>query len=223
MRDFRVVIGYRNRPEVAAAVVRAIRDNGGSAESFAVDVSNESSVDTFLDQAVDSYGGLDALVNCAAIVGSGTGIIALDASEIFEVLAVNLAGAFLSVQAAARRMALSRGRQGGSIVLLSSEAGKFGGHLISPYAASKAGINAMAIGIARELAVDGIRLNAVSPGIIETGQHAHLNAAQLAARAASVPMGRLGRPEEVAEAILWLLSDRSSYVTGTILSVAGGR
>jgi NAD(P)-dependent dehydrogenase (short-subunit alcohol dehydrogenase family) len=138
-------------------------------------------------------------------------------------LEVNLTGAFFCVQAASKRMAISRGGSGGSIVALSSEAAKFGGNQISPYAASKAGINALIIGVARELAPEGIRLNAVSPGVIENENHKNLPNNRRALLLSTIPMGRMGDPKEVANAVLWLMSDEASYVTGSILTVAGGR
>jgi NAD(P)-dependent dehydrogenase (short-subunit alcohol dehydrogenase family) len=120
-------------------------------------------------------------------------------------------------------MARSKGGQGGCIVSLSSEAAKFGGNKLVPYAAAKAGVNTMTIGLARELASEGIRVNAVSPGIIDTEQHVHIDAERRAGLLSTIPMGRMGRPQEVAECVLWFLSDRASYVTGAILSVNGGR
>lgn len=218
-----VAIGYRDRRDLAVAVVAGIQAEGGKAEAFQVDVRSVESVEHFFDRVTERFGTFDAVVNCAGISGEVTGFLDLPPAMLNEVLATNLTGTFYCVHAAARRMARSRGGRGGAIVNLSSEAAKFGGNRISPYAASKAGVVAMTIGVARELAAEGIRLNAVSPGVIDTDQQADVPEARRISLLSSIPMGRMGHPEEVAKAVLWLLSDESSYVTGTILTVAGGR
>jgi NAD(P)-dependent dehydrogenase (short-subunit alcohol dehydrogenase family) len=120
-------------------------------------------------------------------------------------------------------MARSRGGTGGAIVTVSSEAARFGGNRLAAYAAAKAGISTMTIALARELAAEGIRINAVSPGVIDTDQHAGQSAERIAGLLDSIPLKRMGRADEVAEAIMWLLSEKSSYVTGSILSINGGR
>jgi NAD(P)-dependent dehydrogenase (short-subunit alcohol dehydrogenase family) len=147
--------------------------------------------------------------------------------NICQILSTNLTGAFYCVQVASKHMAASRGGRGGAIVTLSSEAAKFGGNLIAPYAASKAGINAMTIGVARELAHEGIRLNAVSPGPVDSDRQAlkptKSESSMMTAALKSFPLGRMALPAEVAHAVLWLLSSDASYITGTVLTVAGGR
>ena len=131
------------------------------------------------------------------------------------------------MQVAAKHMAISRGGRGGAIVTLSSEITRLGGNLLSPYAASKAGINALTLGVARELAKEGIRLNAVSPGVIvvpaQGTSSAKPHGDDIPAILQTIPMGRMGLPVEVAQAVLWLLSSDAAYVTGTVLAVAGGR
>jgi NAD(P)-dependent dehydrogenase (short-subunit alcohol dehydrogenase family) len=167
------------------------------------------------------------VVNCAAVSGQREALIDTNPEKISQILSTNLTGAFYCVQVASKHMATSRGGRGGAIVTLSSEAAKFGGNLIAPYAASKAGINAMTIGVARELALEGIRLNAVSPGLVASERQSLKSTtsegSSMTAALQSIPLGRMGLPAEVAHAVLWLLSSDASYVTGTVLTVAGGR
>ena len=220
---YRVALGFHEQYNSAENIVSRIKNTGGSACAIQVDAANLDSVETFFEQVVASYGIPDAIAHCAGVKGPRGALIDIEPEKIACLLAVNLTGTFYCVQAAAKRMAISRGGCGGSIVTLSSEAGRFGGNKISPYAASKAGINAMTTGVARELATEGIRLNTVSPGIIETDQQVFETEIRRTSLLSTIPMERMGRPDEVANAILWLLSDASSYVTGTILTVAGGR
>jgi NAD(P)-dependent dehydrogenase (short-subunit alcohol dehydrogenase family) len=160
--------------------------------------------------------------NAGAAVGAGA-LLALTPDDLARCFAVNLFGAIYCTQAAARLMGRSHGGSGGAIVNVSSEAARAGGSRIAAYAAAKAALNTFTLAAARELVPDGIRVNAVSPGLIDTDQHAGHSPDRRAALAASVPLGRFGRADEAAELILWLLSARSGYVTGTVVPVSGGR
>ena len=164
-----------------------------------------------------------AIVNAAGISERRVGILEQDVSSVTGIFDTNLLGVYFCMRAASSRMAISRGGKGGAIVNVSSEAGRFGGNRISAYAAAKAGVNALTVGVAKELAVERIRVNAVSPGVIDTAQHQSNDLQQNAALVQSIPMKRMGNATEVAEAVLWLLSDKASYVTGALLSVSGGR
>ena len=226
-KGYQVVIGFYQQALTAQVKVQELKDTGTRCSAFQIDVSSLRSVELFFDQVVRTYGIPDAVVNCAAISGQREALIDTNPENICQILSTNLTGAFYCVQVASKHMATSRGGRGGAIVTLSSEAAKFGGNLIAPYAASKAGINAMTIGVARELAHEGIRLNAVSPGPVDSDRQALKSktseSSRMNAASESFPLGRLGLPAEVAHAVLWLLSSDASYVTGTVLTVAGGR
>ena len=222
-RGYDVAINYRRDAAAAEAVAAAIRTAGGVAETFQADVSDDRAVADMFALIERRLGRPGVLVNNAGISGGVGAFAAIPPATLREVIATNLLGAFYCSQAAARRMSLSQGGAGGAIVNISSQAGQFGGNLISPYAASKAGLNAFTLGLARELAGEGIRVNAVSPGVIDTGIHADAEPQRREAALASIPMQRAGRPDEVAKAVLWLASEEASYITGTVLAVAGGR
>ena len=226
-KGYQVVLGFYEQALTAQAKVHEINTIGAEACAFQLDVADVHSVELFFDRVVATYGIPDAVVNCAAISGHREALIDMMPQSIARILATNLNGAFHCVQVAAKHMAISRGGRGGAIVTLSSEITRFGGNLLSPYAASKAGINTLTLGVARELAKEGIRLNAVSPGVIvvpaQGTSSAKPHADDIPAILQIIPMGRLGLPVEVAQAILWLLSSEAAYVTGTVLAVAGGR
>ena len=222
-RGYDVAINYRRDAAAAEAVAAAIRAADGVAETFQADVGDDRAVEGMFALIERRLGRLGVLVNNAGISGGVRAFAAIPPATLREVIATNLLGAFYCSQAAARRMSLSQGGVGGAIVNISSQAGQFGGNLISPYAASKAGLNAFTLGLARELAGEGIRVNAVSPGVIDTGIHADAEPQRREAALASIPMRRAGRPDEVAKAVLWLASEEASYITGTVLAVAGGR
>ena len=226
-KGYQVVLGFYEQALTAQVKVQQLNAIGARCCAFQIDVSSLRSVEIFFDQVVETYGIPDAVVNCAAISGQRESLIDTKPESICQILSTNLTGAFYCVQVACKHMATSLGGRGGAIVTLSSEAAKFGGNLIAPYAASKAGINAMTIGVARELAHEGIRLNAVSPGPVvseqETPAATTTESSRVTAAVQSIPLGRLCLPSEVAQAILWLLSPDASYITGTVLTVAGGR
>jgi NAD(P)-dependent dehydrogenase (short-subunit alcohol dehydrogenase family) len=224
-RGYAVALGYREARGAAEDVVATIRAAGGRAVALALDVADEASVASFFEAAADAFGPPAALVNNAGITGPMTRLADLAAVDLHRVLAVNVAGAVLCAREAVRRMSLSGGGRGGAIVNVSSRAAQLGGagewiH----YALSKGALDTLTIGLARETASDGIRVNAVAPGLIETGLHAAAgDPGRLARLAPAIPQQRAGLPDEVARAVLWLLSAEAAYVNGAILPVSGGR
>jgi NAD(P)-dependent dehydrogenase (short-subunit alcohol dehydrogenase family) len=224
-RGYAVCINYAERADRAEGVVSAIRESGGAAIAARADVSDPDAVAALFDRATDELGPIVGLVNNAAITGPLTRLADVDLAVVRRVLDVNLLGAFICAREAVRRMATARGGTGGAIVNVSSRAAQYGGPgEYIHYAASKAAIEAMTMGLAREVAADGIRVNCVSLGFIDTEIHAALgDPTRLERSVAQIPMRRAGTPEEAAAAILWLLSDEATYSTGAILSVSGGR
>ena len=222
-RGYRVVLAYAAHRELAEADQWQIEKAGGVAVALQVDVANAESVKAFFADVVHQLGRPSALVNAAGMTGGPADLLNMSPEALHLVIAVNLLGPMYCIREAAALMAISRGGQGGAIVNLSSEAGRFGGNRLAAYAAAKAGVNTMTVGLARELAGEGIRVNAVSPGVIDTKQHENVPPERRQGLLASIPIGRMGTPEEVAESVLWLLSDAASYVTGAGLSVNGGR
>lgn len=221
---YAVVVNYAGNVEAAEAVCHDIHAAGGTAVAVRGDVSVPEDIEHIF-AAADRLGPLAALINNAGTIGLGARVQAMDAARIAKILAINVTGSILCAGAAIRRMSTRHGGKGGSIVNITSAAAKLGGAGVSvDYAASKGAIDTFTIGLALELAGEGIRVNAVRPGIIETEFHATAGDAGRVARIApDLPMGRAGTSEEVAEAILWLASDAASYTTGTIISVTGGR
>jgi len=219
---WRVAIGYRSRVDAAEALVDSL---GGHAIAVAGDVAREADVLRMFATLDASVGRLDALVNNAGIVAPATRVADMSAERIERIFATNVLGAFLCAREAVRRMSTARGGRGGAIVNVSSVAARLG----SPaeyvdYAASKGAIDTMTVGLAKEVASEGIRVNSVRPGLIETDIHASGGAPDRVERlAGTVPMQRGGTADEVATLIAWLLSAQASYVTGAIVDVAGGR
>lgn len=222
-RGWRVGVNYRSDAAAAAAVAEAIATAGGQALAVQADVTDERDVARLFDTVVDRFGPVGGLVNCAGLQGGRAALADLDPAVLRRVLDVNVVGTVLCTREAARRMGRAAGGVGGAVVNLSSLVAQSGGFRLSHYAASKAAISAFTTSAARELAEEGIRLNAVAPGVIATDQQPLDDPAWVEHTARSIPLGRLGTPEEVAEAVLWLLSDAAAYVAGAILPVAGAR
>ncbi len=222
---FRIVVNFVTGENAAQTVVDHIVSAGGRAVAIRADVALEKDILRLFDSAERELGPLYGLVNNAGVTGGFSRVDALTAQALAQVLAVNVAGSILCAREAVRRMSPRSGGKGGAIVNISSLAARTGGagewvH----YAASKGAINSFTVGLAREVAAEGIRVNAVAPGLIETGLHAANGAPDRLERLAkSVPMQRPGTAEEVAAGVLWLLSPAASYTTGAILDVGGGR
>jgi NAD(P)-dependent dehydrogenase (short-subunit alcohol dehydrogenase family) len=212
-----------NDESAAEAVRSAIEQAGGRAIACRADVRREDEVEALFAAVDRAFGPVTALVNNAGVAVERRAFVDSDAEHFRGMLDVHLLGTFLCVRAAIARMAKSRGGAGGAIVNLSSTATRTGGMRIAPYVAAKAGIEGLTRALGAELAAEGIRVNAVAPGIIATAQQPLNDAAWRERTESTIPLGRLGTPEEVAAAILWLLSKEASYVTGTVLDVAGGR
>jgi NAD(P)-dependent dehydrogenase (short-subunit alcohol dehydrogenase family) len=220
---YSVAIGYHNGRKAALAICDEFMSQGPTLRAWPVDVTDVISVENFFSLVEKNLGVPGGMVFAAGISGRLEALIDASPESVARILNTNLLGAFYAVQSAARLMVRSRSGIGGSIVIITSEAGKHGGVRMSAYAASKAGLNAMVLGAARELAIDGVRLNGLSPGVIDTDQHAEISDSRRVGLLSSIPLGRMGRPEEVANAVLWLISEEASYVVGSVLSINGGR
>jgi NAD(P)-dependent dehydrogenase (short-subunit alcohol dehydrogenase family) len=223
--EYRVVVNYANDRKAADEVVEQICNAGGKAISFRADVSVESEVISLFQETETRLGPIYGLVNNAGITGGFARIDETTRPMLERLMAVNVVGPILCLREAVKRMSTRYGHSGGSIVNVSSLAARTGGagewvH----YAATKGAIDTLTIGLAREVANEGIRVNAVSPGLVETDLHAAAGAPDRPARLSStIPMKRPGTPDEIAAGVLWLLSPEASYVTGTILEIGGGR
>jgi NAD(P)-dependent dehydrogenase (short-subunit alcohol dehydrogenase family) len=223
-RGFDVAVNYREDERAASAIVEAVRSNGVRALALKGDVAVEADV-VRMFEAVDTFGPLKALINNAGVTGGFSRVADLKGPALERTFAVNVIGAMLCAREAVRRLSTVWGGDGGSIVNVSSLAAKLGGggewvH----YAASKGAINTLTVGLAREVAAEGVRVNAVAAGIVDTEMHLAAGDPHRAKRTgATVPIGRAATPHEIAEAILWLTSPAASYITGTILEAGGGR
>jgi NAD(P)-dependent dehydrogenase (short-subunit alcohol dehydrogenase family) len=223
--SYRVAINYASNQNAASALVAEIEASGGEALAIKGDVGSEADIVAMFGAVDRAYGRLDALVNNAGIVDVKARVDEMGAARLERMMRINVVGSILCAREAVRRMSTLHGGQGGAIVNISSAAAVLGapGHYVD-YAASKGAIDTFTVGLAREVATEGIRVNAVRPGIIDTELHASGGQPDRVAQIQeSLPMKRAGTSDEVAGAVLYLLSDAASYTTGAILNVSGGR
>lgn len=220
-RGYSVAVSYKGNRSRADAVVAAIAKTGGKAVAIAGDVAREADVERLFAEADKALGRVTALVNNAGILGPLGRIDTVPAVPLEELFGINVIGTMLCAREAVKRMSTKHGGSGGAIVNVSSALARLGGAGETvPYAATKAAIDTFTFGLAQEVATEGIRVNAVSPGVIDTELHP---AGRLTRLLPGVPMKRAGRPDEVANAVLWLLSAEASYVSGAILGISGAR
>ncbi len=220
-----VCVNFQGRKDRADEVIEEIVGSGGRALAVQADVGRTEDVERLFKSAHDQLGPITGLVNNAGITGPRARLDETSPADIARTVEVNLTGALMCAAEAVRRMSIRRGGGGGSIVNVSSAAARIGGaNEWVDYAATKGGLDSMTVGLAVEVAGDGIRVNGVRPGLIDTEIHAAAGAVdRLETIAPSIPMQRAGTASEVAETIIWLLSDKASYVSGAIVDVAGGR
>ena len=220
-RGYDVAVNYKSNAKAAAEVAAAVKASGGKAVAIQGDMVEEGTIIHVFDEAAKALGPITHFVHSAGIGGKNSKLEAASAQTLREVIDVNLYGGLLCAREAVRRMSTAKGGPGGSIVLLSSIASVTGGageYVF--YAAAKGGIDALTNGLAREVAKEGIRVNAIRPGPTRTDIH---EPGRLERITPLLPMGRPGEPDEIAETILFLLSDAASYITGAVLNVSGGR
>jgi NAD(P)-dependent dehydrogenase (short-subunit alcohol dehydrogenase family) len=218
-------VNYATGEVEAKQVVAAIVVSGGRALAIRADIAEEDQIVRMFETAERELGPIKGLVNNAAITGGFARVESVTAEALEKVFAVNVAGTILCAREAVRRMSTRHGGTGGAIVNISSRAAHTGsaGEWVH-YAASKGAVDSFTIGLAREVATEGIRVNAVAPGLVETGLHAASGEpGRIRRLMGTIPIGRAGLPQEVAESVLWLLSPAASYTTGAILEVGGGR
>lgn len=224
-RGYAVCINYISNEAAAQALVKEIENAGGKAIAVAADVAKEADIIRLFDTVDQVLGPVTALVNNAGILETQMRVDQMDAERLTRIFAANITGSFICSREAIKRMSTRHGGQGGAIVNVSSVASRLGspGEYVD-YAASKGAVDALTIGLSKEVAEEGIRVNAVRPGFIYTDIHAAGGEPGRVDRIKdAIPMKRGGQPEEVAAAILWLLSDEASYATGTFIDLAGGK
>ncbi len=224
-KGYAVCVNYTTQAERANQIVKGIRESGGQAIAVEADVSDEAAVKAMFERATGELGPLVGLVNNAGITGKIGRLAELETENLRRLLEVNVLGTIICAREAVKRMSLASGGQGGAIVNISSRAAQHGSpNEFVHYAASKAAVETFTFGLAGEVANEGIRVNCVSAGLVDTEIHAQMGDAGRVQRFASrIPMQRAGQPEEIAHAILWLLSEEASYCNGSILAVSGGR
>lgn len=224
-RGWAVAVNYASQSLAADEVVRRIREAGGRAMAVRADVGDEAQIEAMFRQVDAKFGRLTGLVNNAGVVDVQARVDEMQGARLERMFRINVMGSFLCAREAVRRMSTRHGGSGGAIVNLSSAAARLGSPgLYVDYAASKAAIDTMTLGLAREVAAEGVRVNAVRPGLIDTEIHASGGLPDRAFRlAGTVPMQRVGTADEIAAAVLWLLSPEASYTTGALLDVTGGR
>lgn len=222
---YAVMVNYANDDASAERIASDIRNAGGQAFAIQADISNEEEVMRMFSEIDNLFGSPSVLVNNGGITGGFSRVDEISAKTLQEVFAINVLGSFLCSREAVKRMSTKHGGRGGSIVFITSRAAQLGGagewvH----YAATKGAIDTMTMGLGKEVALEGIRVNAVAAGLIETDLHAAAGAPDRTARlAATIPLGRAGTAQEVAESVRWLVSPGAGYVTATTVAVAGGR
>lgn len=223
-RGYQVCINYRQNRRAAEQVLEKISAGGGRGMIFAADVGNEAEVVSMFDATEKEFGAVDALVNNAGIVQPQTDFLQISVARFEKILRTNLIGAFLCAREALRRMSTEAGGNGGAIVNISSVAARTGSPFeYVDYAASKGGLDSLTAGLAREAAPLGVRVNTVRPGFVHTDMHAKGGEANRVERlSAKIPLRRGGAPEEVARAVLWLISDEAAYAVGSTIDVSGG-
>lgn len=224
-RGWSIGVNFARNRSAAEEVVGLVTKAGGRAVAVQGDVALEADVISAFDQVEQAFGPLDGVVANAGIVAPAQTLADMSTDSLRHMFEVNVLGAYLCAREAARRLSTSRGGRGGSLVLVSSVAARLGSPFeYIDYAGSKAAVDTLALGLSKELGAEGVRVNAVRPGVTETDIHASGGQPDRAQRVGALtPFGRPGRPEEVAEAIVWLLSDVSSYVSGALLDVSSGR
>ncbi|EMF4672841.1 SDR family oxidoreductase [Providencia stuartii] len=224
-KGHKICVGYRVREANAREVVERIQHAGGKAIAIQADISEEEQIISLFKQIDKELGPISGLVNNAGMLMPQASIEQLNAQRLAKLFATNVSGSFICAREAIKRMAFRHGGQGGAIVNVSSAASRLGApHEYVDYAASKGAIDTLTIGLSLEVAAQGIRVNAVRPGFIYTDMHADGGEATRVDRVKNdLPMKRGGQPEEVAQAIAWLLSDEASYVTGSFIELAGGK
>ncbi len=223
-RGYKVVVGYASNKSAADEVVAEIESSNGKAIAVKSDVGIEADILHLFEEA-DKFGKLGALVNNAGVVDKTARVDQMSAERLMRMMNINVVGSILCAREAVKRMSTTHGGAGGVIVNISSVAATLGSPgLYVDYAASKGAIDTFTVGLAREVSTEGIRVNASRPGLIDTDIHASGGEPDRAHRLAHmVPMKRVGTADEIANAVVWLMSDEASYVTGTIFDVSGGR